>query len=58
MGLDKQKIKFKITKNGSIANINISLGYFNDNDLEKILELSMNDDFNFFVHPLLKMKIN
>ena len=48
MGLDKQKIKFKITKNGSIANINISLGYFNDNDLEKILELSMSDDFNFF----------
>ena len=48
MVLDKQKIKFKITKNGSIANINISLGYFNDNDLEKILELSMSDDFNFF----------
>ena len=48
MDLDKQKIKFKITKNGSIVNINISLGYFNDNDLEKILELSMSDDFNFF----------
>lgn len=48
MDLDKQKIKFKVTKNGSIANINISLGYFNDNDLEKILELSMSDDFNFF----------
>lgn len=48
MDLDKQKIKFKVTKNGSITNINISLGYFNDNDLEKILELSMSDDFNFF----------
>lgn len=48
MDLDKQKIKFKITENGSISNINISLGYFNDNDLEKILELSMSDDFNFF----------
>lgn len=48
MDLDKQRIKFKITENGSIANINISLGYFNDNDLEKILELSMSDDFNFF----------
>ena len=48
MDLDKQKIKFKVTKNGSIVNINISLGYFNDNDLEKILELSMSDDFNFF----------
>ena len=48
MDLDKQRIKFKITENGSIANINISLGCFNDNDSEKILELSMSDDFNFF----------
>lgn len=48
MDLDKQKINFKITENESLTNINISLGYFNDNDLEKIFELSMSDDFNFF----------